>query len=389
VYKVPYHDYAREYEIIRTQSDNVLHRVLARGKFRDGIETSAFEEEFKKYCEVHHVITTGSCQDAIFLSLLALGVGPGDEVITVANIPIACTAPIAHVGAKLKFADVEGRSHNLDPSQIESLVTSSTKVILVAHLYGHPADMDSILEISRRHGLRVIEDAATAVGATYKGRRVGTLGDLGCFSHAPSKILGTWGDGGTVITDSDELAAKIRELFIYRDTGRFIQVDGRPLHAGFHYRVEGYHTRMVELSCGILREKLRKLDTWIGRRREIANEYNVGLSELDIQIPEEEQGSRHVYRNYTIAAPHRDTIRIALARRGIETGLQYCPPLNLQPVYASLGLTRGSLPTTEKLAGELINLPMYQELTDQQVGLVIREVQDVVSEVRNDEHDKN
>jgi len=385
MYRVPYHDYAREYEILQSEAARAFRSVLDSGKLRDGRETIAFEEEFGSYCGVKHVVTTGSCQDAIFLALLALGVGPGDEVITVADIPIACTAPITHVGATFRFVDVERATHNLDPSQLEQSISGSTKAILVAHLYGHPADMDPILEIASRYGLRVIEDAATAVGATYKGRRVGTIGDIGCFSHAPSKILGTWGDGGSAITDSDDLATKMRELFIYRDTGRAVQVDGRPLHAGFEYRVEGYHTRMVELSCAILREKLHLLDSWIARRREIASSYSDGLSGLEIELPTEEEGARHVYRNYTILTPRRDAIRIALARRGIETGLQYCPPLHAQPVYASRRVGERSLPITESLSERLVNLPMYQELTNAQVGLVIRAVNESFEEVVGDD----
>jgi len=385
MYRVPYHDYSREYGILQSESEEALRRVLHSGKLRDGRETISFEEEFGSYCGAKHVVTTGSCQDAIFLALLALGIGPGDEVITVANVPIACTAPITHVGATFRFVDVERSTHNLDPSQLEQAIGVSTKAILVAHLYGHPAEMDPILDTAGKYGLLVIEDAATAVGATYKGRRVGTFGDIGCFSHAPSKILSTWGDGGSAITDSDDLAAKMRELFIYRNTGRFIPVDGRLLHAGFEYRVEGYHTRMVELSCAILREKLRLLDSWIARRREIASSYNDGLSELGIGLPREEDGSRHVYRNYTILTPRRDAVRIALARKGIETGLQYCPPLHDQPVYAFKRVGKTSLPVTESLAEQLINLPMYQELTDSQVALVIQAVKESIEEVASDD----
>lgn len=369
--RIPFYDFAAEYREIQTEIDTAVSRVLSSGSYQHGREIAAFEEEFAAYCGVKHVVTTGSCYDAMFRGLLSLGVGPGNEVITAANADIACTAAISHAGASIVWADIDPDTHNIDPEKIEQKITPQTKALLIIHMYGHPADMNSLLDLARCHDLFVIEDAAIAVGARYKGKRVGTFGDIGCFSHAPSKILNNYGDGGSLVTNSDEIAERVRQLFIYSESqGSRIKVDSQSIHGGFRFTAEGYHGRMVELSAAILRVKLRKIDGWIESRREIANRYNVLLEELDIIIPREASDVYHVYRNYAIQVDCRDTVRRYLAEQGVETGMHYVPPLHLQEVYTHLGYTRGSLPVTESISERLFTLPMYPQLTLKQIEWV-------------------
>lgn len=366
-FAVPFYDHAAEYRTIKPDVDAAIVKVLEKGKLRDGEETQAFEEELAAYCGAEYAITAGSCYGAMFKALLALGIGSGDEVITVANTCIACTAAISHTGASIVWVDISESDYNIDAGKVEEKISSRTKAILVVHMYGHPADMDPLIEIARHKGLFVIEDAAIALGAEYKGKQVGTFGDIGCFSHAPSKILGNYGDGGSAITNDAAIAQKMQQLHIYDQEAKYINVDGRKIHAGFCFSNEGYHNRMFELSTAILRVKLRRLDGWIARRREIASIYNKLLCKLDVLLPCESKDVKHVYRNYTIRIKNRDVVRLRLAEMGFETGLHYAPPLHLQPVYAHLGYQQGSLPITETVSGELITLPIYPELSNEQI----------------------
>jgi dTDP-4-amino-4,6-dideoxygalactose transaminase len=384
--RVPFYDHAAEYWSIKPEIDSAIARVLNSGVYTDGQEVRAFEEEFAEYCGAKHAITAGSGYDALFKALLALEVRPGDEIITVANTDIACPASISHAGASVIWVDIDERTYNIDPRKIKESITSRTKAIMVVHMYGHPADMDPIMEVARSHGLFVVEDAAIAVGARYKGNRVGAIGDVGCFSHAPSKIMGNYGDGGTIVTNDSDLAEKIRELFIYSGVpsplGNCINVSGQGILSGFWFTNEGYHGRMVELSVAVLRVKLKKkLDEWISTRREIAARYNELLINLDVVLPFESEDVEHVYRNYTIRVRNRDKVRYKLAEKGVGTGIHYVPPLHLQPVYKHLGYYEGSLPVTEAVSTELFTLPIYPELSREQLDWVALALEESIREV--------
>jgi dTDP-4-amino-4,6-dideoxygalactose transaminase len=368
---VPFYDHAAEYRSIKPEIDSAIDRVLNSGKYLPGKEVRAFEGEFAEYCGAKQAITTGSCYDAMFRALLAYGVGPGDEVITIANTDITSAAAISHTGASIVWADIDERTYNLDPALIEERITPQTKAILLADMYGHPADMDPILEVARRHSLFVVEDAAVAVGSRYKGKRTGTGGDVVCFSNTPSKILGNFGDGGIAVTNDTTLAQRIRNLFIYEEEHRYIEVNGRKIHAGFWFSSEGYHGRMSELSAAVLRVKLKRIDDWVARRREIASKYNRLLSGLDVVTPYVSGDVEHVFRNYTVRCKNRDDIRYRLAEKGVETGLHYAPSLNTHPVYKTLNdHQKGALPNTEKVCAELFTLPIYPELTQEQIEWV-------------------
>lgn len=378
---VPFYDHAAEYRTIQSEIDAAVSRVLNSGSYQQGREVEAFEKDFATYCGVKHAVTTGSCYDALFRGLLVLGVGPGDEVITVANTDIACTAAISHTGASIVWVDIDNDAYNIAPSKIEDRITPRTKALLVVHMYGHPADMDAIMEIARRHDLFVLEDVAIAVGARYKGRRVGTIGTIGCFSYAPSKILGHYGDGGGIVTNDAKIAEKLRKLFIYAESkGSYMSVRGQKIHAGFHFSIEGYHGRLVELSAAVLRVKLKKIDAWIAKRRRIAAAYNELLGELDVVHPVESEDIEHVYRNYTVRLKNRDNVRIKLAEMGVATGMHYAPPLHLQPVYQHLGYRPHSLPVTEKVSSELCTLPIYPQLSEEQIEWVAKALEKSIQE---------
>jgi len=285
--------------------------VLESGEYEQGPEIDALEAEFSQYVGRAHAVTVGSCYDAMHRSLVALGIGPGNEVITVANTDIACTAAIRRTGADVVFADIDERTHSVAPEDLETRITPRTRAVLVVHMYGHPADMDRIGEIAERRALLVIEDAALAVGATLHGRSVGTFGHVGCFSHAPSKILGNAGDGGTIVTDDAELADAARHMFLYwQMRGSRTFAHGAKLHAGFHLIEEGTRGRMVELSAAILRVKLGHLERWIEAQRRIADAYRERLTETDVILPVEVGDVRHAYRNFAVRVPERrDTVR--------------------------------------------------------------------------------
>jgi dTDP-4-amino-4,6-dideoxygalactose transaminase len=313
--------------------------------------------------------------------MLALGIGAGDEVITVSNTDIACAVAIRRTGASIVFSDIDERTHNINPECVAGKITSRTKAILVVHMHGHPADLDPILAIAKKHSLYVIEDVALAAGARYKGRLLGTIGDVGCFSHTPSKILGNYGDGGTLVTGDPEIADIVRAMFIYwqmRDS--WIQVGPSRIHTGFRLTNEGLHGRMVEWSAAVLRIKLTYLDRWIGERRRIAAAYSEGFRDLDIRTPSEDEDVFHVYRNYTVQVKNREGVRRRLAELGIETGLHYAPPLHLQPVYEPLGYRRGSLPVTEAVSERLFTLPIYPQLTKEQIEWVIESMHRALSD---------
>jgi dTDP-4-amino-4,6-dideoxygalactose transaminase len=369
---VPMNDLRAQYLSIKDEVDEAIQRVLSSGVFEMGQEMEAFEGEFARFCGVRHAIGVGSGTAALQVALLACGVGPGDEVISVPNTDISSASAISHCGARVVWADIAPRTYNLDPNKIEEKITPRTKAILPVHLYGHPADMESIMAIAREHGLKVIEDAALATGARYKGQRVGTFGQAGCFSFAPSKIMGAYGDGGMVITNDDDIATGARLFRSYGEERMEYQHFGDiAIHAPFNYVAEGLHSHLDTLQAAVLRVKLKKLGEWITLRRENAYRYNDLLDGLEVMTPFEQEGVEHVYRVYVVRVRDRDRVRQELAMKGIATGLHYVPPLHLQPAYRRLGHKKGDFPVTEQVADELLCLPVFPELFKQQIEEVV------------------
>lgn len=362
---IPLLDLKAQYQNLKPEIDEAVGRVLADGAFILGPEVAAFEEEFAGYCGVRQAIAVNSGTSALHLALLAAGVGPGDEVITVPFTFAATVAAIRYTGATPVFVDIDPASFNIDADRVESAISDRTKAILPVHLYGHPADMDPLNEIARRHRLVVIEDAAQAHGAEYKGRRTGGLGDLGCFSFYPGKNLGACGEGGAVTTNNPEFARTIRML---RDWGQ---------ERKYHHERLGYNYRLEGLQGAILRVKLRYLDHWIDARRSRAAIYDRSLSSVD--LPRCMPYARHAYCVYTIRTPRRDELQKQLAARGIATAIHYPTPLHLQPGYASPRYVEGDFPHSEQAAREVVSLPIYPELADAQVREVGAAVEEVLA----------
>lgn len=375
--QIPAHDLVVQYESIRDEIEAVMGRVLAAGEFERGEELWAFEEEFANRCCAGRGIGVGTGHSALFVALKALGIGEGDEVITVANTDISTASAIGQCGARIVFVDIDEATFNIDPNAVEAAITSRTAAIIAVHLYGLPADLPRLAEISGRHGLALIEDAALAFGASVDGRPVGGIGDVGCFSFAPHKILGAYGDGGMITTSDEQLADKALLFAGYGERGResMADSDGR-----LTILEQGYHTHLDLLQAAILRVKLHHVDTWIEQRRSRAALYETLLAGVDVATPMTPAGRTHVFRNYVVRLKDRDFARASLALEGIETALLYVPPLHLQPVYASLGYRRGSLPITEQVAEELLCLPVYPELSDEAVRRIAGVVRNSVTQ---------
>ncbi len=351
--KVPYLDLKAQYWSIKPEIDAAIARVLDSCHFVLGPEVAAFEQEFAAYCGTSECIALNSGTSALHLALLAAGVGPGDEVITVPFTFVASVAAVLYAGAKPELVDIDPQSFTLDPAAIEKAITPRTKAILPVHLYGQPADMDPIMEIARQRGLVVIEDAAQAHGAKYKGKPVGSIGDMACFSFYPGKNLGAYGEGGAVTTSNPEYANTVRML---RDWGQ---------DRKYHHVMRGYNYRMEGFQGAILRVKLRHLEHWTEARRTVVRQYNQLLANCDVETPKEMPWARHVYHVYTLRAEDRDGLQAALAEQGIQTGIHYPVPVHLQPAYADLGYGVGSFPHAEAAAKHVLSLPLYPELSSQ------------------------
>jgi len=336
----------------------VFERVLENSSFILGAEVSRFEEGFAKYVGAEHCVAVTNGTVALELALLAMGVGPGDEVITVPNTFIATAEAISAVGARPVFVDVDPVSYNMDPTLVERAITPRTRVILPVHLYGQTADMDPLLEIAERHGLKVLEDACQAHGAEYNGRKAGSMGAAGCFSFYPGKNLGALGEGGAVVTSDSELAAKMKLL---RDHGSLRK---------YEHSVPGYNFRLEGLQGGFLSVKLPHLDTWNDRRRLAARHYENLLGGNGIITPVEMPYAQHVFHLYVIQADDREQLRKDLNAAGVETGLHYPGPLHLQEAYKSLGYCKGDFPVCERLADRILSLPMFPDISREQVEYV-------------------
>jgi len=363
---IPFLDLRAQYSSIKDEIQQAVTGVFESGQFVLGEEVAAFESEFAKYVGAGHGIAVNTGTSALHLALLAAGVGPGDEVITVPFTFVATVAAICYTGARPVFVDIDPRSFTLDVTQLEAAITPRTKAILPVHIYGQPADMDPILAIARQRNLIVIEDACQAHGAEYGGRRAGGIGDLACFSFYPGKNLGACGEGGIVTTSNARYAETIRML---RDWGQAKK---------YHHTLRGYNYRMEGLQGAILRVKLRHLDAWTALRRSRAAEYAVFLKDADVVVPCEMPYARHVYHVYAVRTTDRTELQRTLQSYGVQTGIHYPIPVHLQEAYRDLGYTEGMFPQTESAAREVLSLPMYPELTNNQIEIVCAAVHDNV-----------
>jgi len=348
---IPFVDLKAQYAGIKDEVNVAIQGILESCQFTLGSEVAAFEEEFASYCQAQYGIGVNTGTSALHLALLAAGIGPGDEVITVPFTFVATVAAIYYTGATPVFVDINPRTFTIDVKAIESAITERTKAILPVHLYGQPADMDPILEIAKRHGLVVIEDAAQAHGAEYKGKRVGSIGDMGCFSFYPGKNLGAYGEGGMVVTSNAEYTRTIRML---RDWGA---------EQKYHHVLKGYNFRLEGIQGAVLRVKLRYLEKWTEARRAAAAYYDELLSDSGVQTPEAMSYARHVYHVYAIRTQQRSEWQQALQAKGIQTGIHYPIPVHLLPAYADLGYSKGDFPHAEQAANEVLSLPMFAELS--------------------------
>jgi dTDP-4-amino-4,6-dideoxygalactose transaminase len=364
-------DVAWQHRQVRAEIDRAFDHILTDVHSDCAEYVVALESAFaQRLGDGTHAITVQSGLAAQFLILQALGIGSGDEVITVPNSDIATTAAISHTGARFVLVDVDCRTHTIDPDRIEAAITSRTRAIVPVHLYGLPAAMADITDIARRHGLSVIEDATLALGATYHGAPLGTIGDAACFSFAPLKVVGGTGSGGLVTTRDPDLAARVRLLKGYGldPSHGEAPMRERQSHAGFAHLVEGYNLRLNPIEAAVIGAKLTLADEWLARRQAIADSYATLLAGTPaVTLPEVPPGMTHAWRNYVVRVPDRDRARAHLRERGIETAVLYTPPVHLQPVYRHLGLGAGSFPSAEALARDLLCLPMHPGLTDAQV----------------------
>lgn len=368
--KVPFLDLKAQYKSIQNEISDAIHKVIESCAFAGGPFVEQFEEEFASFCHCKSAIGVGSGTEALWLALIALGVGPGDEVITVPNTFIATAEAISFTGARPVFVDILEQSHNLDPSLIESVITPHTKAIIPVHLYGQMADMDPIMEIAQANELFVVEDACQAHGAKHKGRSAGSIGNVGCFSFYPGKNLGAYGEAGAVVTNDLELDHKIRML---RDHGQTQK---------YYHKVVGWNGRMHGLQGAILSVKLKYLKSWTEARRKNAAKYNELLTKVyGISIPTQTDYSTHVYHLYVACLSNRDAIVSKLAEKNIQCGIHYPVPLHLQEAYQSLGKKEGSFPVAEMYANQLISLPMFPELTVEQIEYVVNELTALLGKV--------
>ena len=360
---VPFLDLKAHHMPLRAEFLEAVAQVIDSGAFASGPFVAAFEKDFAEFCGAPFAIGVGSGTDALWLVLLALGIGPGDEVVTVSSTFMATAEAITYTGARPLFVDIDETTYTMDPALLERAITPRTKAIIPVHLFGQTADMDPILEVASRHGLPVVEDACQAHGAEYKGRKAGTIGIAGCFSFYPGKNLGAFGEAGAVVTANDELKQKILAL---RDHGQ---------HRKYYHSMIGWNARMDGIQGAILRVKLKHLGRNNELRRRHAAAYNQALDGVDgVITPREASYGKHVYHLYAVRVRDRDRVMAELGKRGVNCGIHYPVPVHLQEAYRELGYKRGSLPVTERCADEFLSLPMFPELTMEQIETVVREL---------------
>jgi dTDP-4-amino-4,6-dideoxygalactose transaminase len=359
---IPLVDLKKQYESIKAEIDGAIKDVVESSQFILGERVEAFEADFASYCETRYALGMNSGTSALHLALLVAGVGPGDEVITVSYTFVATAATICYTGATPVFVDIDPHNCTIDPAKIEAAITPRTKAIMPVHLYGGCADMDPILEVARRHNLIVIEDAAQAHGADYKGRRAGSMGDLACFSFYPGKNLGAYGEGGAVVTSDERYVEPLKQL---RDQGQSKK---------YYHTLVGYNYRMEAIQGAVLGVKLKHLDDWNAVRRKHAAVYSRELADSGLRLLEELPDTKSVHHIFPLFSTQRDALREHLQKAGISTGLHYPIPVHLQPAFRHLGYEEGDLPETERACKEVLSLPMYPELPDEAVLSIVDSV---------------
>lgn len=355
---IPLVDLKQQYQAIKPEIDAAIGRVLEGAQFALGPAVESFEREFAAYCGVAHAVGVNSGTSALHVALLAAGVGPGDEVITVPFTFVATIAAIEYAGAKPVFVDVDPEYYTMDPEALDRAIGPRTRAIVPVHLFGQPADMDPICDIARRRGLVVIEDACQAHGAAYNGRLAGTFGEIACFSFYPGKNLGAYGEGGASVTRDPAYAETMRLLRSWGERTRY------------EHSLRGFNYRMDGIQGAVLGVKLRHLGRWNEARRRLAAVYGDMLQGADVRVPRERPGARHVYHLYAVRLAQRDRWRAYLSSLGIQTGVHYPVPLHLQPAYRDLGYRAGDFPVAEAVAREILSLPLFPEMTEGQIAEV-------------------
>ena len=364
---VPFLDLKAQYQSIKDEVNEAILSVVESCAYVKGPAVKQFQKNFAEYCETKYAVGVANGTDAIYLALRAVGVGPGDEVITTPDTFIATTEGITQTGAGVVFVDVNPETYNIDVSKIEGKITSKTKAIIPVHLFGQPADMDPILEIAKKHNLKIVEDAAQAHGALYNGKRVGTFGDVAGFSFYPGKNLGAYGDGGAIATNKEEIATQVEKLADHGSLKKYIHEE------------EGGNSRLDSVQAAVLDIKLKYLDQWNESRRKNAYTYNELLKGVDgVITPAELEGTSPVYHLYVIQIENRDGLQQKLSEAGIASGIHYPYPLHLTPAYQYMGLKKGDFPEAEKCADRFLSLPMFPELTELQIQMVCEAIKDFV-----------
>ena len=367
---VQFIDFTEQHEAIKHQVDTGFKSVFKKGDFILGEEARAFEQEFAKFCQVQYAVGVNSGTDALYLAMSALDIGTGDEVILPSFTFIATALCVSYTGAKPVFVDIEKDTYNIDPKALEKAVTKKTKAIIPVHIYGQSADMDEINSIAKKYRLKVVEDAAQAHGATYQGKRIGSLGDIACFSFYPTKSLGAFGDAGMIVTNNKDV---YEQALMLRDYGR----QGR-----YEHKIKGYNSRLDTLQAVVLSAKLKYLDEWNRMRNAHAEHYNRLLKDVKgIQTPFLKKDRIHVYQTYAVRINNRDKIADEMKKRGISVLVHYPIPLHLQEAYKELKYKVGDFPVSEQIAKEILSLPMYPHLKKEQIEYVCETLKELVGKV--------
>ncbi|WHY71176.1 DegT/DnrJ/EryC1/StrS family aminotransferase [Fictibacillus enclensis] len=363
---IPFLDLKSQYLSIKDEVINAVEHICNDTAFIGGKAVDIFEESFAKYCNASHCIGVGNGTDALWLALKAMNIGPGDEVIVPVNTFIASVEAISAVGAIPVFVDNDVDTYTIDIANIEKCITPKSKAIIAVHLYGQSADMDPILDIAAKHGLKVVEDAAQAHGAEYKGRRVGSIGDVACFSFYPGKNLGAYGDGGAVVTNNREIADIVRLLSQHGSKHKY------------QHKIAGYNSRLDGIQAAVLNIKMKYIEQWTEARRKNASLYCQLLEGSNIIVPFERKNSRHVYHLFVVRLNNRDEVQKRLLEHGIQTAIHYPIPIHLTEAYVKLGIPKGTYPLSETYADEILSLPMYAELSKKQIHEIVYVLREIV-----------
>lgn len=367
--RVSFVDLKRQYKKIKNEIDNAIFKVVNDGDFILGKELEAFEKEFASYCSSKFCAGVNSGTSALHFALTALGIGNGNEVILPANTFIATALAVSYTGAKPVLADIDRESYNIDSTKIKEKITKKTKAIVPVHLYGQTADMDPILELAKKYNLRVVEDCCQAHGALYKGKKAGSIGDAGCFSFYPSKNLGAYGDGGAIVTSDEKILEKVCMLRNYGQKEKY------------HHLIKGFNDRLDSIQAAILRVKLKYLNEWNEARIKHALFYNSLLEDTNVIIPVQKNYAKHIYHQYVIRTMERDNLSKYLNSKQISTSIYYPIPIHLQKAYSDLNYKKGSFPITEKCANEIISLPIFPELKQEEIRYIVSSVKEFLRQV--------